>query len=65
MEKVSQAVEKLKTDFQSHPDYANQMKITADRLRSKKQYALADSITNLTANLRFFFCTTAELRARR
>ncbi|MBN2455244.1 MAG: tetratricopeptide repeat protein, partial [Sedimentisphaerales bacterium] len=50
MEKAAQAVEKLKTDFQSHPDYANQMKITADRLRSKKQYALADSITDYLLN---------------
>lgn len=41
---IQNAVEILKTDFQTHPDYANQMVITADRLRGKKQYAIAGSI---------------------
>jgi tetratricopeptide (TPR) repeat protein len=41
---IQSAVETLKTSFQVHPDYANQMVITADRLRGKKQYATAGGI---------------------
>jgi tetratricopeptide (TPR) repeat protein len=44
IEKVRQAVEQMKTNFRSHPDYVNQMTTTADRLRGKKQYAISKGI---------------------
>jgi tetratricopeptide (TPR) repeat protein len=42
--KVKQAVEDMKNNYQSHPDYVNQMTMTADRLRGKNQSAIASGI---------------------
>ncbi len=44
--KVKQAVEDLKNNYHAHLDYANQIAITADRLRGKKQYAIAGQLYN-------------------
>ena len=53
-DQVRQAVEQMKTNYQSHPDYANQMAITADRLRCTRY-------SNTTTPFRFSKCNNVSL----